>query len=39
LAHAYGIVADPKEIVFNGIQNIQVAMQQVAAEKHMKSNL
>ena len=23
LAHAYGIVADPKTIVFNGIQNIQ----------------
>src|SRR6195952_463212 len=34
LTHAYGIVANPKRIVFNGIQNIQAGDATVAAEKH-----
>lgn len=33
LAHAYGIVAHPKQIVFNGIQHIQEGDAQVAKEK------
>ncbi len=39
LAHAYGIVADPKSIVFNGIQNIQAGDATVAAEKHYEIKL
>src|SRR4029077_5695657 len=39
LAHAYGIVADPKKIVFNGIQNIQAGDATVAAEKHFEIKL
>lgn len=39
LAHAYGIVADPKKIVFNGIQNIQAGDATVAAEKHYEIKL
>jgi homoserine dehydrogenase len=34
LAHAYGIVVDPKNIVFTGIQNIQLSDAVVAKEKH-----
>jgi homoserine dehydrogenase len=34
LVHAYGIVADPHQIVFNGIQNIQEGDATVATEKH-----
>jgi homoserine dehydrogenase len=39
LTHAYGIVADPKKIVFNGIQNIQAGDATVAAEKHAEIKL
>src|SRR6201995_155773 len=39
LAHAYGIVADPKKIVFNGIQNIQAGDATVAAEKNYEIKL
>jgi len=39
LVHAYGIVADPKKIVFNGIQNIQAGDATVAAEKHYEIKL
>src|ERR1700759_3992949 len=39
LAHAYGIVTDPKKIVFNGIQNIQATDASVAAEKHYEIKL
>jgi homoserine dehydrogenase len=39
LAHAYGIVADPKKIVFNGIQHIQTGDATVAAEKHYEIKL
>src|SRR5579863_9719113 len=39
LTHAYGIVADPKKIVFNGIQNIQAGDATVAAEKHYEIKL
>jgi homoserine dehydrogenase len=39
LAHAYGIVANPKRIVFNGIQNIQAGDATVAAEKHYEIKL
>ena len=39
LAHAYGIIADPKNIVFNGIQNIQAGDATVAAEKHYEIKL
>jgi homoserine dehydrogenase len=34
LAHAYGIIADPSSLVFNGIQHIQAGDATVAAEKH-----
>ncbi len=34
LTHAYGIVANPDDIVFNGIQNIQAGDATVASEKH-----
>lgn len=34
LTHAYGIVASPDEIVFNGIRHIQQSDATVAAEKH-----
>src|SRR5271154_2774990 len=34
LAHAYGIVENPVDFVFNGIQNIQLSDAVVAAEKH-----
>ncbi len=39
LAHAYGIVANPSQIVFNGIQNIQLSDAVVAAEKHFDIKL
>src|SRR5450755_4216436 len=39
LTHAYGIVANPKKIVFNGIQNIQAGDATVAAEKHYEIKL
>src|ERR1700712_4348557 len=39
LTHAYGIVANPKRIVFNGIQNIQAGDATVAAEKHYEIKL
>ena len=39
LAHAYGIVADPRNIVFNGIQHIQAGDATVAAEKHYEIKL
>jgi len=34
LTHAYGIVMPPDQIVFNGIQNIQLSDATVASEKH-----
>jgi homoserine dehydrogenase len=34
LAHAYGIVEYPTNVVFNGIQNIQLSDAAVAKEKH-----
>jgi homoserine dehydrogenase len=34
LAHAYGIVERPTNVVFNGIQNIQLSDAVVAKEKH-----
>lgn len=34
LTHAYGIVEAPSDIVFNGIQNIQLSDATVAREKH-----
>jgi homoserine dehydrogenase len=34
LAHAYGIVEYPTNVVFNGIQNIQLSDAEVAKEKH-----
>jgi len=34
LAHAYGIVEHPDNLVFNGIQNIQLSDALVAKEKH-----
>ena len=39
LTHAYGIVANPKNIVYNGIQNIQAGDATVAAEKHYEIKL
>jgi homoserine dehydrogenase len=39
LLHAYGIVANPKKIVFNGIQHIQAGDATVAAEKHYEIKL
>lgn len=39
LTHAYGIVEQPDNIVFNGIQNIQGADAVVAAEKHFDIKL
>jgi homoserine dehydrogenase len=39
LVHAYGIVADPHKIVFNGIQHIQAGDATVAAEKHYEIKL
>ncbi|MEP7280237.1 MAG: homoserine dehydrogenase [Bacteroidota bacterium] len=39
LAHAYGIVTTPSEIIFNGIQNIQLGDAVVAAEKHFDIKL
>jgi homoserine dehydrogenase len=34
LTHAYGIVERPEDLVFTGIQNIQLSDASVAAEKH-----
>ncbi|MEN9299945.1 MAG: hypothetical protein RLZZ429_2258 [Bacteroidota bacterium] len=34
LNHAYGIITSPKEILFSGIQNIQLSDALVAKEKH-----
>ncbi len=39
LTHAYGIVANPNTIVFNGIQHIQAGDATVAAEKHYEIKL
>jgi len=39
LAHAYGIVADPKKLVFNGIQHVQRGDAQVALEKKAQIKL
>jgi homoserine dehydrogenase len=39
LAHAYGIVADPHQIVFSGIQHIQSGDAVVAHEKHLEIKL
>lgn len=39
LAHAYGIISDPKNIVFNGIQHIQAGDAIVASEKHYEIKL
>lgn len=39
LTHAYGIISDPKNIVFNGIQNIQSGDASVASEKHYEIKL
>lgn len=39
LTHAYGIVEHPKNIVFNGIQNIQGTDAVVAGEKHYEIKL
>jgi homoserine dehydrogenase len=39
LAHAYGIVVHPYNIVFNGIQNIQGGDAVVAGEKHYEIKL
>src|SRR5450432_3365097 len=39
LAHAYGIVENPANIVFNGIQNIQPGDAIVATEKHLDIKL
>jgi homoserine dehydrogenase len=39
LLHAYGIIANPHHIVFNGIQNIQGGDATVAAEKHYEIKL
>lgn len=39
LAHAYGIVADPKKLVFNGIQQVQRGDAQVALEKQAQIKL
>jgi homoserine dehydrogenase len=39
LAHAYGIISDPKKIVFTGIQHIQSGDATVAAEKHYEIKL
>jgi homoserine dehydrogenase len=39
LVHAYGIITDPKKIVFTGIQHIQAGDATVAAEKHYEIKL
>jgi homoserine dehydrogenase len=39
LTHAYGIVERPEDIVFTGIQNIQLSDAQVAKEKHFDIKL
>jgi homoserine dehydrogenase len=39
LAHAYGIISDPKNIVYNGIQHIQAGDATVASEKHYEIKL
>jgi len=39
IVHAYGIVANPHKIVFNGIQHIQAGDATVAAEKHYEIKL
>ena len=39
LTHAYGIVEHPSNIVFNGIQNIQLSDATVAKEKHYQIKL
>jgi homoserine dehydrogenase len=39
LTHAYGIVEQPEDIVFNGIQNIQLSDAAVASEKHFEIKL
>jgi homoserine dehydrogenase len=39
LTHAYGIVEHPSNIVFNGIQNIQLSDATVAREKHYQIKL
>ena len=39
LAHAYGIIEHPDNILFNGIQNIQLSDASVAKEKHFDIKL
>jgi homoserine dehydrogenase len=39
LLHAYGTIANPNKIVFNGIQHIQAGDATVAAEKHYEIKL
>lgn len=39
LNHAYGIITSPKEILFSGIQNIQLSDALVAKEKHYNIKL
>ncbi|MDX1936878.1 MAG: homoserine dehydrogenase [Flavihumibacter sp.] len=39
LLHAYGIISHPDELVFNGIQNIQLSDAVVAKEKHYEIKL
>jgi homoserine dehydrogenase len=39
LAHAYGIISNPHDIVFNGIQDIQAGDAVVASEKHYEIKL
>lgn len=39
LTHAYGIVERPEDLVFTGIQNIQLSDAAVAAEKHFDIKL
>jgi homoserine dehydrogenase len=39
LLHAYGIISNPRDIIFNGIQNIQGSDAVVASEKHFEIKL
>lgn len=39
LNHGYGIITQPSDILFNGIQNIQLSDAQVAREKHFQIKL
>src|SRR5580693_175626 len=39
LAHAYGIISKPNDLVYNGIQHIQAGDAMVASEKHYEIKL